>query len=51
MTFDPPPADTLLVDFDAYIQPASQRGAYGEVSVWENGFDVVTVSFKTWLVP
>jgi len=51
MTFDPPPADTLTVDFDAYIQPSSQQGSDGSVSLWQNGTDLVTIPFTTWLAP
>jgi hypothetical protein len=50
-TFDPPPGTKLTIDFDAYIQPASQLGASGEVAVLEGGAPVVTVPFRTWLVP
>ncbi len=51
MTLDPPPGDTLTFRFDAYIQPSSQTGASGSVSVYENGIDVVTVDFMTWVAP
>jgi hypothetical protein len=50
-TFDPPPGDDLVVDFDAYIQPSSQLGASGEVAVLDGGRPVVSVPFRTWLVP
>jgi hypothetical protein len=50
-TFDPPPGDTLGIDFDAYIQPASQWGASGTVAVVEDGRRVVSVDFSTVLVP
>jgi hypothetical protein len=50
-TFDPPPGEDFAVDFDAYIQPSSQLGASGEVAVLEAGVPVVTVPFRTWLVP
>jgi hypothetical protein len=50
-TFDPPAGDELAVDFDAYIQPSSQIGASGEVAVLDGGSPVVTVPFRTWLVP
>jgi hypothetical protein len=50
-TFDPPPGDELGVDFDAYIQPSSQLGESGEVAVLEGGAPVVSVPFRTWLVP
>jgi hypothetical protein len=51
MTLDPPPGDTLTLGFDAYIQPSSQAGASGSVSVYEDGIDVVTVDFTTWVAP
>lgn len=50
-TFDPPPGDELGVDFDGYIQPSSQLGASGEVAVLDGGSAIVTVPFRTWLVP
>jgi hypothetical protein len=51
-TFDPPPAgDRFAVDFDAYIQPASQLGSSGEVSVLVGTERVATTEFSTWLVP
>ena len=50
-TFDPPPGDELAIDFDAYIQPSSQLGASGQVTVLDGGNEVVTVPFRTWLVP
>ncbi|BAH48706.1 hypothetical protein [Rhodococcus opacus] len=51
MTVDPPPGDTLTLGFDAYIQPSSQLGHSGSVSVSEKGVDVATLEFTTWLVP
>lgn len=51
-TFDPPPTgDRLAVDFDAYIQPSSQLGSSGEVSVLVGAERVATTRFHTWLVP
>jgi hypothetical protein len=51
-TFDPPPGgDEFAVDFDAYIQPSSQVGSSGVVSVLVAGSPVVTAAFSTWLVP
>jgi len=51
-TFDPPPVgDQLAVDFDAYIQPSSQLGSGGEVSVLVGNERVATTEFHTWLVP
>jgi len=52
LTFaSPPDADTLVVDFDAYVQPASQRGAAARVAVVEAGAPVVWVDYDTWLLP
>ena len=50
-TFDPPPGDRLAVDFDAYIQPSSQLGSSGEVSVLVGTERVATTAFHTWLAP
>lgn len=51
LTVDPPPGDTLVLGFDAYIQPSSQRGASGSVAISERGTDVVALDFTTRLVP
>lgn len=51
LTFTAPSTDELVVRYDAYIQPASQRGASGEVSVLERGVPVATVPFRTRLLP
>jgi hypothetical protein len=50
-TFDPPAGDTLVVDYDAYIQPASQVGRDGTVTVVVDGSPVVSVDFATRLLP
>jgi hypothetical protein len=50
-TFDPPAGDTLVVDYDAYIQPASQVGRDGTVAVVVDGRPVVSVHFDTRLMP
>ncbi len=50
-TFDPPAGDTLVVDFDAYIQPASQVGRDGTVAVVVDGRPVASVDFDTRLMP
>jgi hypothetical protein len=51
-TFDPPPAgEEFVVDFDAYIQPSSQLGASGDVSVLLGTERVASTPFHTWLVP
>jgi hypothetical protein len=50
-TFTAPPGDTFEVSLDAYIQPSSQRGRSGEVSVIVDGRAVVTARYATWLAP
>lgn len=52
LTFDAPPdGETLVVTYDAYIQPAAQRGDDGTVSVMDKGLPVVSVDFETSLWP
>jgi hypothetical protein len=51
LTFSPPPGDTLVVAFDAYVQPASQRGRTATTAVFADGEDVVSVRYRTWLAP
>jgi len=52
LTFAAPDGDTFIVDFDAYIQPASQIGRNGTVAVVEpDGTQVATTSFATRIVP
>jgi hypothetical protein len=51
LTFNKPPGDTLTVSFDAYIQPASQIGRSGTLSVVDGGRRVASVGFRTFLVP
>ena len=52
LTFDAPPdGDTMVVTYDAYIQPAAQRGDDGTVSVIDQGLPVVSVDFETGLWP
>jgi hypothetical protein len=53
LTFDPPPSgDTFVVAYDAYIQPASQVGRRGQVSVIDPDQQrLVTVTFQTLLLP
>ena len=52
LTFDAPAGDTFTVDYDAYIQPASQRGASATVSVVDADLQpVVSVDLDTWLLP
>ena len=51
LTFTAPPGDTLVVSYDAYIQPSSQVGRDGTLAVREDGRDVASVDFATWLAP
>jgi hypothetical protein len=51
LTFDPPPGDTFVVDFDAYIQPSSQRGRTAAVALVDGDRTLVRVPFRTWLLP
>lgn len=53
LTFDSPPAgDTLVVAYDAYIQPSSQRGADGTLAVLDaDDRPVVDLEFRTVLLP
>ncbi len=51
LTFTAPPGDTFVVAYDAYIQPASQVGRDGTVSVLDHGESVASVDFDTTLLP
>ena len=51
LTFTTPPGDTLVVSYDAYIQPSSQVGRDGTLAVREDGREVASVDFDTWLAP
>jgi hypothetical protein len=51
LTFDAPPGDTFVVAYDAYIQPSSQQGRSGSVSVMVDGAREATVDFRTRLLP
>jgi hypothetical protein len=52
LTFDAPPqGDTMTVTYDAYVQPAAQRGADATLAVWEDGHQVAPVSLHTRLFP
>jgi hypothetical protein len=51
LTFAAPPGDTLVVSYDAYIQPSSQVGRDGTLSVLEDGSPIVSVDFDTFLLP
>jgi hypothetical protein len=49
--FDPPDGDTLGVSLDARVEPGVQWGRTGETSVLVDGQPVVTVRYKTWVLP
>jgi hypothetical protein len=51
LTFTAPKGDTFVVDFDAYIQPASQQGRAATVSVVDQGAAMVSVDLETRLLP
>ena len=52
LTFDTPPSgDTMTVTYDAYIQPAAQRGAEATLAVWDGGREVAPVHVDTRLLP
>jgi hypothetical protein len=49
--FEPPDGDAFGVSLDARIEPAAQWGRTGETSVLVEGQPVVTVKYKTWVLP
>ena len=52
LTFDTPPlGGPFIVDYDAYIQPASQRGSPATISVIVDDAPVVSVDITTVLFP
>jgi len=52
LTFDPPEGDTFRWSYDAYIQPSSQQGRSGEVSLMtSSGYERITIPFRTRLLP
>jgi hypothetical protein len=51
LTFAVPPGETFVVAYDAYIQPSSQVGRGGTLSVVDDGARVATVDFHTTLLP
>lgn len=51
LTFAAPPGDTLVVAYDAYIQPASQVGRGGTLSVVAEGQRLAELAFRTRLLP
>jgi hypothetical protein len=51
LTFETPPGDTFVLAYDAYIQPASQIGRGGTLSVVEQDVELASVDFHTRLLP
>ncbi len=51
LTFTAPPGDTFVVDFDAYIQPASQQGRAATVALVEGTTPLVAVRYRTRILP
>lgn len=51
LTFFAPPGDTFELGFDAYVQPSSQVGRDGVVSVLDDGDRLATVTYTTLLAP
>jgi hypothetical protein len=51
LTFDAPAGDTLTIDYDAYIQPASQIGRQARIAVVTDGQTRVSLQAKTFLFP
>ncbi len=54
LTFDAPKGASFTVDYDAYIQPASQQGRRAHLAVVSNtggGTEIVGFDYKTRLVP
>lgn len=51
MTFSKPEGDTLTIDLDIYVQPASQMGRSGTARVLDHGIPAASVDFRTRLVP
>lgn len=54
LTFDSPEGTTFLLDYDAYIQPASQQGRSAHLAVVDSptgGNELVGLDYTTRLVP
>ena len=52
LEFDAPEGDTFVVDYDAYIQPSSQRGESATVSVVDTDLRALaSVDIDTFLLP
>lgn len=51
LEFAPPPGDTLVVDYDAYIQPTAQLGRHSDVKVITDGQERLSLTWRTFLLP
>lgn len=51
LEFAPPPGDTLVVDFDAYIQPTSQIGRTTTIRLITGGQERLRLHARTFLLP
>jgi hypothetical protein len=51
LEFAPPPGDTLVVDYDAYIQPTAQVGRRSHLKIITDGQQRVALSWHTFLLP
>lgn len=50
--FDPPPGDTLVVSFDARVEPGTQWGERGKTRLLDaRGVTIVEVSYRTVVMP
>ena len=50
-SFDKPSGDRFVLEYDAYIQPASQIGKTATVELIVGGSVVAHTKIRTWLVP
>jgi hypothetical protein len=51
LTFDPPDGDTFVLDYDAYVQPAAERGRSGVLQLLVDSRPVASLAFATHLWP
>lgn len=51
LSFTKPEGDTLVVGFDAYVQPSSRVGRSGTLAVVADGRPAVSLDFETTLLP
>ncbi len=49
--FDPPVGDTLRITMDARLEPARQHGSVATTSILENDLPVVSIHYRTKVVP